>query len=86
MRIPQGGALAAFGLVRGIAMADSLQAAASQQGVSVLDFSPAAFDTVIGPSSLAAGESMLVFGFAAAALELALQRGIVAEIGNDRAA
>lgn len=78
--------MAAFGLVRGIAVADSLQAAASQRGVSVLDFSAAAFETVIGPSALAAGESMLVFGFAAVALEVALQRGIVAEISNSRSA
>ena len=69
--------LAAFGLVRAIAIADSLQAAASHQGVRVLDFGSAAFETVIGPAALEAGESMLVFGLAAAAVEPALPTGFV---------
>ncbi len=53
--------------VRGLAYADAAQVAASSAGSSPVDAA------VIGTSALSAGESMLIFGFAAAAIEFALK-------------
>lgn len=57
----KGGVVAAFGLVRAAAAADMLQSA-STQGPFALE--------VIGTSALYAGQSVLMFGFAAAAIEV----------------
>ncbi|KAK9827664.1 hypothetical protein WJX81_005080 [Elliptochloris bilobata] len=65
------GVVAAFGLVRGLAQAELLLAGAPG-GLSV---------DVAARGALAAGESMLAFGFAAVALEAALQRGLVLPFG-----
>lgn len=62
--------------VRGLAYADAAQVSASSAGGSPVDAA------VIGSSALAAGESMLTFGFAAAALELAMDRGFVEPFGS----
>jgi hypothetical protein len=57
--------------VRGLAYADAAQVASSVAGGSPVDAA------VIGTSALSAGESMLIFGFAAAAVELAMKEGHV---------
>lgn len=59
--------VAAFGLVRAAAAADLL--------VQSSPDSPLSIDAVIGPAALYAAQSMLVFGFAAAALEAGFQMG-----------
>lgn len=61
--------------VRGLAYADAAQVSASAAGGSPVDVS------VIGGSALAAGESMLTFGFAAAAVEFAIKGGLVKPMG-----
>ncbi len=70
------GVIAAFGLVRGVAAADVLQYTAADAGSSV--FSVA----VISSAALAAAESMLAFGFAAAAVEVAFQKGLLKPFGK----
>ncbi len=57
--------------VRGLAYADAAQVTASTAGSSPLDAS------VVGASALAAGESMLTFAFAAAAVEAAVRTGLL---------
>jgi len=57
--------------VRGLAYFDALQSSAASMGSSPISAS------VIGASALAAGESVLTFGFAAAAVEAAIRAGIV---------
>ena len=61
--------------VRGMAYADAAQLSASTAGGSPVDAQ------VLGSSALAAGESMLTFGFAAAAVEAALRAGYVKPFG-----
>ncbi len=61
--------------VRGMAYAD-----AAQQGAATAGGSPVSTE-VLGSSALAAGESMLTFGFAAAAVEAALRAGLVKPFG-----
>eukprot|EP00884_Botryococcus_braunii_P006365 jgi/Botrbrau1/1572/Bobra.0107s0059.1 len=67
------GVVAAFGLVRGLALAEMLQYSAN-------DSSTLAVPT-IAAAALATGEAMLTFGFAAAALEFAFSRGVVKPFG-----
>lgn len=65
------GVVAAFGLVRGLAIADVLQYNAAEAGSAI--FTAA----TISKGAISAGESMLTFGFAAAALEFAFARGFL---------
>ena len=67
----KGGVVAAFGLVRGLAIADALQTGVDGQ-LSV---------DVVAQGALLAGQSVLTFGFAAVALEFALQRGLLKAYG-----
>ncbi|CAL8471336.1 g10878 [Coccomyxa elongata] len=69
------GTVAAFGMVRGLAYADAAQVTASSAGSSPLDAG------VLGASALAAGESMLTFAFAAAAVEAAVRTGLLRPVG-----
>jgi len=69
----RGGVVAAFGLVRAAANAEAL-ATASAAG-------PLDLDTVVGPGLLYAGESMLLFAFAATALEAAFKWGWIKRFG-----
>ncbi|KAF5836077.1 hypothetical protein DUNSADRAFT_6497 [Dunaliella salina] len=69
----RGGAVGAFGLVRAGSAADVLQATSS--------VGPFDLDTVIGPAALYAGESMLLFTFAAAVVEKAFDLGLVKRFG-----
>lgn len=62
--------------VRGLAYSDALQSTAADSG------SPPLSTSVIGASALAAGESLLTFGFAAAAVEAAIRAGIVKPFGG----
>ena len=62
--------------VRGLAYSDALQSSAANGGDAPVSAS------VIGASALAAGESVLTFGFAAAALEAAIRAGIVKPFGS----
>lgn len=64
----RGGVIAAFGLVRTAAAADMLQLA-SADGPFTLD--------VIGSSALYAGQSTLMFAFAAAAIEAGFRQGLI---------
>ena len=57
--------------VRGLAYSDALQSSAASSG------SPPLSVSVVGASALAAGESLLTFGFAAAAVEAAIRAGVV---------
>lgn len=61
--------------VRGLAYADAAQVTASSAGSSPLDAG------VLGASALAAGESMLTFAFAAAAVEAAVRTGLLRPVG-----
>jgi len=67
----KGGVVAAFGLVRGLAVADALQSAAGGELTTEL----------LAKGALLAGHSVLTFGFAAVALEFTLQRGILKAYG-----
>lgn len=62
--------------VRGLAYSDALQSSAANEGNAPISAS------VIGASALAAGESVLTFGFAAAALEAAIRAGFVKPFGS----
>ena len=62
--------------VRGLAYSDALQSGAANGGNAPISAS------VIGASALAAGESVLTFGFAAAALEAAIRAGLVKPFGS----
>lgn len=69
----QAGVVAAFGLVRGIAISmqmlvDASSAAADGQGL-------AAALAAVPVAALSAGESMLVFAFASVAVEFAWRKG-----------
>lgn len=72
----KGGVVAAFGLVRGLAQAEEIlrRSAAGSPTVPL---------EVMGGAAVAAGESMLVIGFAAAAMELAFRKGFVRTFGGD---
>ncbi|KAL3158063.1 hypothetical protein ABBQ32_011672 [Trebouxia sp. C0010 RCD-2024] len=70
----KGGVVAAFGLVRGSAQADMLQLSAG---------SPFGRDT-LAQAAVVAGESMLTFGFAAVALELAFRNGKLKPFGFEK--
>ncbi|KAL6756299.1 hypothetical protein V8C86DRAFT_2649877 [Haematococcus lacustris] len=69
----RGGVVAAFGLVRAAAAADVLQASSSAGPLDV--------GMAVGPGALYAGQSMLLFAFAAVALELAFSKGWVRRFG-----
>ncbi len=62
--------------VRGLAYSDALQSSAASSG------GPALSVSVVGASALAAGESLLTFGFAAAAVEAAIRAGVVKPFGS----
>eukprot|EP00882_Tetradesmus_deserticola_P014164 GHRQ01015055.1.p1 GENE.GHRQ01015055.1~~GHRQ01015055.1.p1 ORF type:complete len:204 (+),score=102.90 GHRQ01015055.1:632-1243(+) len=70
----RGGAVAAFGIVKALGAADVLQATADASDV----FSAA----VIGNSALYALQCMLLFGFAAAAVEAGFSNGLVKRMGG----
>ncbi|KAI8477243.1 MAG: hypothetical protein J3K34DRAFT_107391 [Monoraphidium minutum] len=70
----RGGAVAAFALVRAAGGFDLLQRAAAAGGGGLEQL--LALDT-LGPAALYAGQCMLAFGFAAAALELGFSKGLV---------
>ncbi len=72
------GVTAAFGLVRAAAAADMLQSVAPR-----LELQPISLE-VVGSSALYAAESMMMFGFAAVALEAAFQRGLLSRFGSSR--
>ena len=65
--------VAAFGLARGAALAESIFKANSSAILSV--------DT-LATAALLCGESMITIAFAAAALEYALQRQIIKPLGS----
>lgn len=67
----KGGAVAAFGLARGLALGE-----ASLRGATTLDVD------AVAVAALAAGQSMLVVGFATVALEYAMQQKIVKAFGE----
>lgn len=69
------GVTAAFGLVRAAAAADMLQSVAPG-----LDLEPVSLQ-VVGTAGLYAAQSMIMFGFAAVALEAAFQQGFVRRFG-----
>ncbi|KAF8060561.1 hypothetical protein HT031_004738 [Scenedesmus sp. PABB004] len=67
----RGGVVAAFALVKAAGAADALQAGAAADGAAPLSAE------VLGTAALYAGQSMLLFGFAAAALEAGFANGLV---------
>jgi len=69
----KGGVVAAFGLVRAAAAADVLQLS-SASGPFTLE--------VIGSAALYAGQSMLMFAFAATAVEVAFQQGLIKRVDD----
>lgn len=70
--VPQGGVVAAFGLVRGVAQGtDALLAPAPGESSATLPSALAA----LPHAALLAGEAMITFAFASAALELAFRSG-----------
>jgi hypothetical protein len=74
------GVVGAFGLVRGIGQASEIVALSS---ANLRELPP---PEALGLAALAMGESMLLFGFASVALELALARGLVKPLGGARRA
>lgn len=71
---PQGGVVAAFGLVRGVAQGtDALLAPAPGEAAATLGSGL----TALPHAALLAGESMLTFAFASVAVELAFRQGFV---------
>jgi hypothetical protein len=80
----RGGAVAAFGLVRAAGGLDMLQRSAAAAGTSGSSsgggWEPLLSPAVLGPAALYAGQSMLVFGFAAAAVEFAFRSGLVRRV------
>ena len=62
--------------VRGLGYSDALQSSAAGAG------GPPLSAAVVGASALAAGESLLTFGFAAAAVEAAIRAGVVKPFGS----
>ena len=71
----KGGVVAAFGLARGAALAESVFKASSSSMPSV--------DT-LAAAALLCGESMITIAFAATALEYAFQRQIIKPLGSLR--
>jgi hypothetical protein len=69
------GVTAAFGLVRAAAAADMLQSVAPGMELQPLSVQ------VAGTSALYAAQSMMMFGFAAVAVEAAFQRGLLSRFG-----
>lgn len=67
------GVVAAFGLVRGVAQGTDVLLAAGGEGAS--DFG--AMLSALPSAALLAGESMLMFAFASAAVEFAFSQGLV---------
>ncbi len=77
---PQAGVVAAFGLVRGLGEASATLApsgGSSSELVAGLDLSVQA----LGSAGLALGQCMLAAAFAATAVELGMQRGLVKPFG-----
>lgn len=70
----KGGAVAAFGLTRGLPLAQGALTSAESIDLEVL-----------AAAGLLAGQSMLLFGFAAAAMELAFKGGVVQRLGQVQA-
>ncbi len=70
----RGGVVAAFGLVRAAAAGDILQVSSA--------YGPLDLQAVIGPGALYAGQSVLLCGFAAGALEFAFTNGWVRRFGQ----
>ena len=68
----KGGVVAAFGLCRGLALAEGTFTASNQPPTVA----------ALGGAAIAAGEAMLSVGFAAAALEVAFQRGLIKPFGS----
>ena len=66
------GAVTAFALVRAGAVADLLQQTSASGSFSI--------EEVIGPAALYAGQSVLIFGFAAAAIEAAMTKGFISRV------
>lgn len=69
----KGGVVAAFGLARGAALAESLIKTNSNSVLSL--------DT-LAAAALLCGESVITIGFAAAALEYAFQRQLIRPLGS----
>lgn len=69
--------MAAFGLVRGLGQANGLLAGGGDGATAGLDLSAAA----LGGAALALGQCMLVAFFAATAVEVGMQRGLVKPFG-----
>ena len=69
----KGGVVAAFGLTRGLALAQNLVSSAPGSRVDAQTAASAA---------LVAGQSMLVIAFAAAAIELAFSQGYIQHFGE----
>ena len=67
----KGGVVSAFGLVRAASAADILQLSSAEGPFSI---------DVVGKAALYAGESMLLFGFAAAAIEAGFQKGFIKRV------
>ncbi len=67
------GAVGAFGLVHAAAACDVLQAGSAA--------GPLDIDTVVGPGLFYTGQSMILFAFAAAAVEAAFRWGVVRRFG-----
>lgn len=70
----RGGVVAAFGLVKALGAADVIQATADAGDVLSLP--------IVGNSALYAAQCMLVFGFAAAALEAGFSKGWVSRMSG----
>jgi hypothetical protein len=70
------GVTAAFGLVRAAAAADMLQTVAPS-----MDLEPISLQ-VVGTAGLYAAQSMMMFGFAAVALEAAFLQGVIRRFGS----
>ncbi|GMH33662.1 hypothetical protein BSKO_01496 [Bryopsis sp. KO-2023] len=70
------GVVTAFGLVRALGQADTVQLLKAQEGVAPID------PDVIGPGLLGAGQSVILFGFAAIAIEASFRFGLLKPFGS----
>jgi hypothetical protein len=68
----------AFGLVRGLALAEEVVKGAQSSGTGLFDAE------TLGAAAIASGESVICIGFAAVAMEVAFQRSIVKLFGSPR--
>ncbi len=74
----KGGVVAAFGLVRGLGQAEEIVKAAQGTPAGIFGIE------TLGAAAAASGESVIAIGFAAVAMEVAFQRGIVKLFGSAR--